>query len=249
MDDIRLASFLASFLKPETGILQNIRQEALQDGVPVIRPETAALLSFFVNLLSPARVLEVGFAVGYSAVRMASGMPPGGTLHTVENDPSRIAKARENIRKAGMEGRITLYEGDAGAVLRALEGPYDLIFMDAAKAQYLTWLPDVLRLLAPAGVLISDNVLQDGDILESRYAVERRNRTIHARMRAYLRALTAREDLSTVILPVGDGAAVTAFARKGPDGPADPDPDGSKAPEDVSARTDSPDTEDTDEET
>ena len=137
--------------------------------------------------------------------------PEEGTLTTIENYPPRIPLARENFRFAGREERITLLPGDAGEILKTLTGQYELVFMDAAKAQYIVWLPDVLRLLAPGGVLISDNVLQDGDVLESRYAVTRRNRTIHTRMRAYLHTLKHREDLSTMVLPLGDGVAVTTW--------------------------------------
>lgn len=215
MDKQRTASFLASFLRAETPELQKIRQEALQDGVPVVRPETAALLSFFVKKQRPMRILEVGAAIGYSAVLMASQMPEEGSLVTIENYEPRIPAALRNIEDAGLSGKITLIRGDAGEVLKTLTGSFDLIFMDAAKAQYIHWLPDVLRLMSPDGILISDNILQEGDVMESRYAVERRDRTIHSRMREYLFALTNREGLSTVLLPLGDGVAVTAFEEGG----------------------------------
>ena len=111
--------------------------------------------------------------------------------------------------RAGKQDAITLLEGDAADILKELTGPYDFIFMDAAKGQYIHFLPEILRLLAPEGLLVSDNVLQDGDIIESRFAVERRNRTIHSRMREYLFELTHNEALRTVVLPVGDGVTVS----------------------------------------
>lgn len=130
-------------------------------------------------------------------------------ITTIENYEKRIPIARENFRRAGKEDQITLTPGDALEVMKELSGPYDFIFMDAAKGQYIHYLPEVLRLLAPEGVLMSDNVLQDGDVIESRFAVERRNRTIHSRMREYLYELTHHEELQTSLLPLGDGVALS----------------------------------------
>ena len=140
---------------------------------------------------------------------MSEYMPEGGHITTIENYEKRIPIARENFRRAGKEDQITLTPGDALEVMKELSGPYDFIFMDAAKGQYIHYLPEVLRLLAPEGVLMSDNVLQDGDVIESRFAVERRNRTIHSRMREYLYELTHHEELQTSLLPLGDGVALS----------------------------------------
>ena len=157
----------------------------------------------------PARVLEVGTAVGFSAILMSEYLPEGSHITTIENYEKRIPIARNNFKRAGKEEQITLIEGDALEVMKTLEGPYDFIFMDAAKGQYIHYMPEVLRLLAPEGVLMSDNVLQDGDITQSRFAVERRNRTIHSRMREYLYELKHHEGLRTSILPLGDGVALS----------------------------------------
>ena len=127
----------------------------------------------------------------------------------MENYDKRIPIARENFKKAGKEEQITLLEGDAREILKTLEEPFDFIFMDAAKGQYIHFLPDILRLLSRGGILISDNVLQDGDIIESHFAVERRNRTIYKRMREYLSALKNSDVLETSILPLGDGVALS----------------------------------------
>ena len=127
----------------------------------------------------------------------------------IENYEKRIPIARENFKKAGKEEQITLLEGDAAKILKTLEGSYDFIFMDAAKAQYINFFPDVLRLLKKGGILISDNVLQDGDIIESHFAVERRNRTIYKRMREYLYVLKNHEELETSIIPLGDGVTLS----------------------------------------
>ena len=157
----------------------------------------------------PKRILEVGTAVGFSAILMAEYNPYPCEIVTIDNYEKRIPIARENFVRAGKEKQITLIEGDATEVLKTLDEPFDMIFMDAAKGQYINFMPDILRLLAPGGLLVSDNVLQDGDIIESRFAVTRRNRTIHARMREYLYELKHHPQLETVILPVGDGVTLS----------------------------------------
>ena len=148
---------------------------------------------------------------------MASVMPKECRITTIEKYETRIPEAKENFRLAGMEEKITLLEGDAGEILAGLSGSFDFIFMDAAKGQYINWLPDILRLLRDGGLLMSDNVLQDGTIMESRYAVERRDRTIHERMREYLYTLKHMDEFETSILPVGDGVALSVKNRSGKD--------------------------------
>ena len=167
------------------------------------------LLKFLLAVNRPERILEVGTAVGFSALLMKEYAPVPCHITTIEKYEKRIPVAKENFKKAGKENGITLMEGDAVQILKELEGSYDFIFMDAAKGQYIHFLPDILRLMPEGGMLVSDNVLQDGDIIESRYAVTRRNRTIHSRMREYLYELTHNDALGTVILPVGDGVTVS----------------------------------------
>ena len=169
--------------------------------------------SLLLAMRKPATILEVGCAIGFSALLMSEYGPEDCHITTIEKYEKRIPVARENFRRAGKEERITLLEGDAAEILQKMTGAYDMIFMDAAKGQYIHFLPDVLRLLAPGGILLSDNVLQDGNILESRFAVTRRNRTIHSRMREYLYELKHHPQLETVILPVGDG--VTLSVKRG----------------------------------
>ncbi len=205
----RIATYIQSLESPETGIIGEIEREALEAHVPIIRKETQSFLKVVLMMKRPLRVLEVGTAVGFSAILMSGHLPEGGHITTIENYEKRIPIARENFKRAGKEKEITLIEGDALEVMRGLAGPYDFIFMDAAKGQYIHYLPEAVRLLAPSGALLSDNVMQDGDILESRFAVERRNRTIHKRMREYLYELKHREDLETSILPLGDGVALS----------------------------------------
>lgn len=207
--DERITTYINSLNPGYTDILNAIEKEALDAYVPIVRKEMQSFLKFLVRAMKPKRILEVGTAVGFSAVLMSEYAPSDCHITTIENYDKRIPIARENFRRAGKEEQITLLEGDAMEVLKTLEGPYDLIFMDAAKGQYIYYLPELLRLLPKGGILVSDNVLQDGDIIESRYAVERRNRTIHARMREYLYTLTHCEELTTSIIPLGDGITLS----------------------------------------
>ena len=186
-----------------------IEKEAIRDDVPIIRKESGELLRILLQIKKPEKILEVGAAIGFSSVFMGENTDNNTHITTIENYPPRIERAKANIALAGMEDKITLIPGDAAEVLKELSGSWDFIFMDAAKGQYIHFLPDILRLLPPGGLLISDNVLQDGDIIESRFAVTRRNRTIHARMREYLYELKHHPELETVILPVGDGVTLS----------------------------------------
>ena len=207
--DDRITTYLHSLEMPDIPVIEEIEKEALEAYVPIIRKETQSFLKVLLTIQKPKRILEVGTAVGFSAVLMSHYMPKDGHIITIENYEKRIPVARANFARAEKEDKITLLEGDALEVMKTLEGPYDFIFMDAAKGQYIHYMPEVLRLLAPEGVLMSDNVLQDGDITQSRFAVERRNRTIHSRMREYLYELKHHEGLQTSILPLGDGVALS----------------------------------------
>lgn len=216
-----MVAFIDSFDKGNTPFLDAIEKNALADRVPVIRRQTQALLKFLMAYHRPMRILEVGTAIGFSALLLCEYAPPGCRITTIEKYEKRIFAARENFRRAGRDGQITLLEGDAAEILGGLEESYDFIFMDAAKGQYIRFLPDAVRLLRVGGLLVSDNVLQEGEILESRFAVTRRNRTIHARMREYLYELTHHPQLATVIVPMGDGITLstkTAFCQKAYEG-------------------------------
>jgi predicted O-methyltransferase YrrM len=211
--DERLNAFIDSLDTGNTPFLNGIEKEAKETNVPIIRTQVQSLLKLLLAMRKPATILEVGCAIGFSALLMSEYGPEECHITTIEKYEKRIPVARENFRRAGKEERITLLEGDAAEILQKMTGAYDMIFMDAAKGQYIHFLPDVLRLLAPGGILLSDNVLQDGNILESRFAVTRRNRTIHSRMREYLYELKHHPQLETVILPVGDG--VTLSVKRG----------------------------------
>ena len=207
--DERMVTYIRSLEVPESAVIEAIEQEALRDRAPIIRKEMQSFLKVLLMIKRPMRILEVGAAVGFSSILMSEYMPEGGHITTIENYDKRIPIARANFKRAGKEEQIDLIEGDALEVMRGLERPYDLIFVDAAKGQYIHYLPEVMRLLGTDGVLVSDNVLQEGDIIESRFAVERRNRTIHSRMREYLYELKHHDQLQTSIIPLGDGVALS----------------------------------------
>ncbi len=204
-----MAVFINSFATPNSEFLEQLESFSIKTNVPIVRKEMQTLIKFLLAVAKPQNILEVGTAIGFSAVLMAENTSSECRITTIENYEKRIPLAKENFERSGYGDRITLLEGDATDVLKTLDGPYDFIFMDAAKGQYINFFPDVMRLLKPGAMLLSDNVMQDGDILKSRYALERRNRTIHTRMRDYLYELTHNDALTTVILPVGDGVTVS----------------------------------------
>ena len=193
----RVVAYINSLDCGNSDICNTIEKEAIADEVPIIRKEMGNLLKVLLQLVQPERILEVGTAVGYSSILMSENMPEKCTITTIENYDKRIPVARNNFKRAGKENVITLIEGDALEVLKTLEGPYDFIFMDAAKGQYINYLPDIKRVLRKGGLLISDNILQEGEIVESRYAVTRRNRTTHTK------------DFVTSIVPIGDGITLS----------------------------------------
>lgn len=210
--DERMVTYINSLDMGNTPLLNEIEKEAKADLVPVIRREMQSFLKVLLAIHRPLRVLEVGTAVGFSALLFCEYGPENMQVTTIEKYEKRIPIARENFRRAGRENQITLLEGDAADILKEFQESYDLIFMDAAKGQYIHFLDDVLRLMKPGSVLVSDNVLQGGDIIESHYAVERRNRTIYKRMREYLYELKHNDKLLTSVIPLGDG--VTVSVRK-----------------------------------
>ena len=209
IDIDRLGIYLNSIEKPFSETLAEIEKDALDKDVPIIRKDMQYLLRTLLIMNQPVKLLEVGSGVGFSAVLMAEVLYGKCDITTIENYEPRIPVARENFAKVGYDDIIKLLEGDAQDILPTLDNTYDFVFMDAAKGQYINFWSDIKRLTASGSVIVTDNVLQDGDILESHYIVKRRNRTIHKRMREYLYELCHDTAYDTTILPVGDGAAVT----------------------------------------
>jgi len=208
----RVVSYINSLDSGNSDICNKIEKEALAENVPIIRKEVGNLLKVLLALKQPLRILEVGTAVGYSSILMSEHMPKGCTITTIENYEKRIPTARNNFKRAGKEDVITLLEGEALAVLKTLKQTYDFVFVDAAKGQYANYYTEIIKLLPKGGLLISDNVLQEGELVQSKYGITRRNRTIHERMRAYLYMLTHSDEVETSIIPIGDG--ITLSVRK-----------------------------------
>ncbi|MCR5594485.1 MAG: O-methyltransferase [Lachnospiraceae bacterium] len=205
----RIESYIESLIKPMPDYLEEMARFAEEREIPIIRPTMRELMSTLIRLHRPMTILEIGTAVGFSALYMKEYAPEGCRIVTYENYPPRIEEAKLNFAKYDKEGCITLMEEDATEAVKRLDGTYDMVFMDGPKGQYINMYDDVKRLLNKGGLLISDNILKEGDILESRYAVTRRDRTIHSRMREYVYRLTHDEDYQTSVLSVGDGAAIS----------------------------------------
>lgn len=241
MNERRTADYLLSLEPEQEPLLAALRRYAKEKGVPIVRPETERFLHTMTVLKRPKRILEIGTAIGYSAIVLARAQRLSGAearsprLVTIESWERRVPVARDNLERAGLSGEVRLLHRDAGEVLRELSGDapparteagdsaerqeyealcrekaqFDLVFLDAAKGQYLNWLPYILRLMPEGGVLIADNVLQDSTVMESRFTVERRERTTHARMREFLYQLKHLPALSSSVLPLGDGVSVS----------------------------------------
>ena len=207
--DDRITSYIHSLAGNDSDICMQIEHEALSDGVPIIRKEMGCFLKTILAEKHPKNILEVGAAVGYSSILMSENIDADAKITTIENYDKRIVKAKENIKRAGKESVITLLEGDASEILKTLTGLYDFIFMDAAKAQYINFLPQVLRLMKKGAILITDNVLQEGDLIESKFVVRRRDRTSHKRMREYMEVVKNHPELETSIVPIGDGITMS----------------------------------------
>lgn len=206
----RIVSYINSLEKENSPVLEEIEKEARKDGVPIIRKEMESFLRVMLSIKKPMRILELGTAVGYSAILMSEYINEKGQIITIENYDKRNPIAKENIKKAGRENVIKLLEGDAMEIMPTLErDQFDFVFMDAAKAQYIHFIPEVLRLMKKDGVLITDNVLQEGDLIQSKYVVRRRDRTIHKRMREYLEVVKNHPQLETSIVPIGDGITMS----------------------------------------
>jgi predicted O-methyltransferase YrrM len=210
-----IREYLHAIQKEDDKIIEDIRQYALSNNVPIIKLEVKQLLEVLVTTIKPKRILEIGTAIGYSSLIMSSCLDKNGHITTIERSEEMIVKATQHIKAAGKDAIIQMLEGDAETILDTLDEPFDMIFMDAAKGQYITFLPNCLRLLKPGGLLISDNVLQEGYVAKSRWSIPRRQRTIHNRMRTYLWELNHNPQLKTAILPIADGVTISCKLKEG----------------------------------
>ena len=204
MDSERVSE-LKQYIPAGGSGLQKLRDTAEGNNVPVIRRETERFLQTVIMLIRPRRILELGTATGYSAIFMSKAAEELEVIDTIEDWKPRISEAAANIEKAGLREKINLIEGDALEVMKKLKEAYDLVFIDAAKGQYPDYLQEAVRLTHKGSVILADNILQGGEILESRFSVERRDRTIHKRLREYLDRVSMDKRLVTSIVPIGDG--------------------------------------------
>ena len=195
-------------------VIEEIRAEAKRNYIPIIKRDTENFLKFILKMQNPGSILEIGCAVGYSAAVMLENSDAD--IVTVEKMPERVEEAKRNIKYADFESRASILEGDAGEILKSLADKgekFDFIFMDAAKAQYITWLPIVKKLLKGSGMIFSDNCLQEGDLAESSFAIRKRDKTIHKRMREYIYLLLHDETLESWIFSIGDGVLLSRSRR------------------------------------
>ena len=211
----RIDEYIELLSKENSEYIERIREEALATDVPIIKRSSEAFMKSLLKIKRYTNILELGTAVAYSTLIIAENSEA--QITTVEKFEPRIKIAKENIKFSRFKDRIELICEDVDIVLKNLviqNKKYDFIFMDAAKAQYRKWLPDIKLLLEDEGVLFSDNILQEGSIIESKFAIDRRDRTIHKRLREYLRALTSDKNLTTSIIPIGDGVALSIYNRR-----------------------------------
>lgn len=201
-----LTSYLHSLEPDRSFFLEQMREEAVSMGVPIIRREMESFLETLLQLKQPGNILEIGTGIGYSALFMDSCLK-NPRIVTIENYEPRLVHARKYLEN---RDNIILTEGDAVQILAEYEGTecFDFIFMDAAKGQYISMLPDAVRLLKRNGILLADNVLQEGELIKSRYITPRRQRTIHSRMREFLWEVKHHPSLVTSVITLGDGAAL-----------------------------------------
>jgi len=200
--------YLRTEQKQLTGSLGELEELAHENGVPVIPHETVVFLQFLLKQKQPKNVLEIGTAIGFSASLMADSISKEAKITTIDRFPVMIEKAKANFAKLGLEDQVTLLEGDAADLLGSLTGPYDFIFMDSAKSKYITFLPECLRLLSDDGVLMVDDIFQAGTVLQPLEEIPRKNRAIHRKLNEFLEVVTKSPELSSTLLPLGDGVAL-----------------------------------------
>lgn len=189
--------------------LTELHDDALKRGFPVTRVQVEAFLRWQIGILKPKRILEIGTCIGYSAITMLDAADDDCVLTTVECDDDLLAEARKNFEKCGLSDRITSFLGDSGEILPLMSGEFDFIFMDAAKAQYLSLMSDCRRMLSPNGVIICDDVLFYGMISGDKSLLNRRKITIVKRMRVFLDTMMKDPTLETLLLPIGDGICMS----------------------------------------
>jgi predicted O-methyltransferase YrrM len=190
------------------GEIGELQQAAYDEGLPIIPNDVVRLLGVLLGIIRPKKILEVGMAVGFSSIYMSQFLAEGGSITTIDRYPYMIEHAKENFKKFGKEDTINMLIGDAVEVVKGLDDEFDVVFLDAAKGQYINILPDLLRLTKKGGLIIADDVLQDGRVAMERLEVPRRQRTMHTRLNEFLTEISNNKQVRSSILTVGDGVAL-----------------------------------------
>ncbi len=214
MDNNRIENFIQSFNYDETECINSIYNYCINNDVPIIKNQTKSFIRSIINIKKPTKILEIGTAVGYSSIIIFDEVKKyckNPIMYTIENYPKRIEEALKNFKKYGYKD-IALFKDDASVILEKLAqsgDKFDFIFLDAAKAQYSIWLDNIKKLLNKNGVLIADNIFKDGEVIESRYLIRKRDRTIHQRIREFLHKIFNDKDFVSYVYTIGDGVSLS----------------------------------------
>ena len=206
--DDNLNAYLNKLMPMVSGEIGKLQQKSYDEGVPIIPNDVVRLISVLLSIKKPKKILEIGCAVVFSSSFTSNCVQEGGYITTIERYPIMIEKAKANIKRLNLEDKINLIEGDANQVLKTLDDEFDVIFMDASKGQYINILPDVYRLLKIGGIIIADDILQNGNVAKTKEEIVKRQRTIHYRLNDFLWEITHNDGLDTSILTIGDGVAI-----------------------------------------
>ncbi len=213
MEEFIVSPFVVEYINKNQPIentkLGDLQKKCYELAVPIVDIETAKFLEFLLTLNKPKRILELGTAVGFSAILMSQYLQSGGSITTIDRNPRMIEQAEKNFEEFGVKNKIEFIKGDIVEVIKTLEEPYDFILLDSAKGQYVNIYDDVLRLLKPNGILFVDDIFQNGNIIKDIMEIEKRQRTIHRRMNEFVEKIANEPCMKTAILPVADGVIVS----------------------------------------
>lgn len=208
INETSIEEYIRSLIPTKDNLLLELERYAELNHVPIIHPEVAQLIRVLINIAKPKRILEIGTAIGYSALIMASAMPKDGKIISIEKREAMINIAEKNIASYGYSNMIKIIKGEAEEVLPNINDKFDFIFIDAAKGQYMEFFPHCIRNLTDGGIILSDNVLYKGMVASDEFVI-RRKKTIVKRMRNYLDYITSNKNLESSVIPIGDGVAIT----------------------------------------
>ena len=210
IDEVRVNDFILSLSSENDDDIMSLKEYAIMHDVPIIRDETRDFIKLILNIKKPNSILEIGTAIAYSTLIMHKNCKAA-TIITIEDFERRISEAKKNIDKFFDKSKITLIEKDAGIYLKENKEQevFDLVFLDAAKGQYVNWISDIKRLMKRNAILLSDNIFKDGEILESKFLIKKRDRTIHKRMREFLKTIVDDNEFNTYLFNIGDGISVS----------------------------------------